>query len=572
MRHKHLRLYSALSRWSPLKGYQGKIMLVAFLGTHIPLLALLAYFVIITSLSTEVMVRVGAIAAVATLAGAGTTLYALHALLVPISMTYTSLRQYLSDNVLPRLPTHFEDEVGMLMADTQQTVMQLDHVITYMATYDSLTGLPNRVLFRDRVVQSIAESKRKPQELAVVLLDLDNFKEVNNALGNDAGDLLIRQVVERLLGCIREVDVLGRIGSHEFVILHTHVREALNIMAQVTRILTELDKPFISEGREIYLSTSMGISVYPHDGENADALMRSADAALQQAQRRGMHNYQFYAPELNVTLQRRVTLENDLRGAVARDELAVYYQPQIELATGRIVGAEALLRWHHPELGMISPSEFIPVAESSELIIPIGAWVLRKACEQSRAWRDAGLAPVRVAVNLSARQCRQPSLPQQVRDVLADVGLEPELLELEITESVVMDDLEQATEILLGLRSQGVTIALDDFGTGYSSLNYLKNLPIDVVKIDQSFVRDIGTSASNEAIARAIIALADSLKLSVIAEGIETDAQAAFLLACHCEMAQGFLFGRPVPAEQMTTLLTSAMAMADLSPIQYSFV
>jgi diguanylate cyclase (GGDEF)-like protein len=551
----NLRLYSFLSRWSPISGFRGKVMLVAFLGTHVPLLALLCYFLIWASLSVEITVVVLLVALAATLSGTALTLYVLHHLLAPVTQASLSLRRYVDTNVLPMLPTHFSDEVGLLMAGTQHTITKLDEVIRHLESYDALTALPNRTLFADRLQQAVAQSRRAGRPVAVLRIDLEEFGQINAALPSGTGDAILKQVARRLSGIVRETDTLARLDGAAFALVQIDVGSVAQIETQARRILAAFTDPFAVDRQTVFVNASIGIAVFPTDATGGEELLRNAGAAVYSARNQGRNTYQFFAADLNTRLHDRLALEHDLRHALDRGEILLHYQPQIDVQSGQMTGVEALLRWQHPQRGFVSPAEFVPIAEASGLIVPIGEWVLRSACAQNQAWQAAGLPPLKMAVNLSARQFQQHNMVEMVRRVLDETGHDPALLELEVTESAVMDDLDRTIAMLEQLRGMGIAIALDDFGTGYSSLNYLQTLPIDTVKIDRSFMRDVTSNTDNAAIANAIITLAHRLRLDVLAEGVETAAQVDYLKTQSCDQLQGYFFSRPVPAEQLALLL-----------------
>jgi diguanylate cyclase (GGDEF)-like protein len=433
--------------------------------------------------------------------------------------------------------------------------VQLEH----QANYDALTGLPNRNLLHDRLRQAVY-AQRLPRAIAVVFMDLDHFKFVNDSLGHSTGDLLLKAMAERLRTVLREGDTVGRVGGDEFVlILHDQSNEEV-IYRAMQRIAAKVSEPLAIEGKELYVTCSAGISIYPQDGRDVDTLLKNADAAMYRAKEHGRANFQFYTSEMNERVNERLQLEHALRRALERRELALHYQQKVNLRTGQIVGAEALVRWLHPEWGLVRPARFVPLAEETGLIVSIGEWVLHEACRQTRAWLDAGLNPGVVSVNLSVRQFRQEGLVRTVSRILEETRLEPAQIEMELTESMVMQNVDAAIAILQGLKQLGVTLSLDDFGTGYSSLSYLKDLPIDTLKIDRSFVRDIGSGAEADdgVLAQAIISLGHALHLKVIAEGVETDAQLRFLRRHGCDEVQGFFYGEPVAPEAHAELLERA--------------
>jgi diguanylate cyclase (GGDEF)-like protein len=432
-----------------------------------------------------------------------------------------------------------------------------DQRVVHMAHHDALTGLPNRTLFADRVAQAIARAHRRDGRIAVLFLDLDRFKNVNDSLGHAIGDLLLTAVAERLTNCLREEDTAARLGGDEFIISLPDVADAGEAARIATRILGELAKPFKIAGHQLHADGSIGIALYPTDGGNAETLMRNADTAMYHAKESGRANYQFFSAQMTERVSRRLSTETDLRRALERGEFFLHYQPLIDLGAGRVSGAEALLRWPHTEQRCMSPAEFIPIAEDTGLIIPLGEWVLLEACSQAQAWQ-ARCPGLRISVNLSARQFRQKDLIGMIERVLGETGLAPTLLELELTESMLMHHAEETVGILERLDEMGVHLAIDDFGTGYSSLSYLKRFPIHSLKIDRSFVRDISSDPDDAAIVTAIVAMARSLNLKVTAEGVETEEQAAFLRSLACHQAQGYHFGHPMPAAEFLARLPAA--------------
>ena len=435
--------------------------------------------------------------------------------------------------------------------------VQLEH----QANYDALTGLPNRSLLHDRLRQAVY-AQRTPRNIAVVFIDLDQFKFVNDSLGHSAGDKLLKAMGERLRAVLREGDTVGRVGGDEFVLILADQSNEEVIFRAMQRIAARVAEPIEVEGKELYITCSAGVSLYPQDGLDVDTLLKNADAAMYRAKEHGRNNFQFYTAEMNERVNERLALEHALRRSLERQEFVLHYQQKVDLKSGAIIGAEALVRWMHPEWGLVRPARFIPLAEETGLIVPLGEWVLREACGQARAWLDAGLAPGTVSVNLSARQFRQEGLVRMVSRILEQTRLDPAHLEMELTESMVMHNVETAIATLQGLKSLGVALSVDDFGTGYSSLAYLKDLPIDTLKIDRAFVRDIGTGAEGDegVLAQAIISLGHALHLRVIAEGVETDAQLRFLRRHGCDEVQGFLYGEPVTPQEHARLLARARA------------
>ena len=434
-------------------------------------------------------------------------------------------------------------------------VMRYEAELEFQAKHDTLTGLANRNLLRERLTQAITEAERKNTPIWVVFVDLDRFKFVNDTLGHEAGDTLLKVLAGRLQSAARDADTVARVGGDEFVLVLPEHPEDGPGLAVLQRLMDAVAEPLVIQDHEFILTCSIGVATYPIDGNTAESLTKHADIAMYRAKEMGRNTFQFYTAAMNERTLDRLSIEADLRHALERNEFTLHYQPQVSLSSGRIVGMEALLRWQHPVHGMIAPARFIGLAEEMGLIVPIGAWVLRTACIQTKAWQQAGLGDLRVAVNLSARQFTQKALVQSIADVLQATGLAPQLLELELTESMVMSDVENVIAILRNLKGLGVQISIDDFGTGYSSLSYLRRFPIDVLKIDQSFVNDLTVDVDDAAIVTSIISLAHSLRLHVIAEGVETAEQLAFLRAHGCDQMQGYFFSRPVAAEAFERLL-----------------
>jgi diguanylate cyclase (GGDEF)-like protein/PAS domain S-box-containing protein len=451
--------------------------------------------------------------------------------------------------------THF---VTILNDVTERQLYQEE--LEHQAYHDALTGLANRNLLPDRIRQSILHAHRSNQAVAVLLLDLDHFKLVNDSLGHAVGDSLLVSVAERLMGAVREGDTVARIGGDEFVVVLADADREEHVTAATQRVMDAVVEPVVIKGKEFYMTASIGVSVYPRDGQDAETLLKNADVAMYRAKEHGRNNYQFYTPEMNERLTERISLVSGLRRALKRNEFRLYFQPLVDVRSGQVRSVEVLTHWHHPQRGIVSPSVFIPVTEETGLIRPLGEWVLRGACEQGRQWQDMGFPGIVVAVNLSANQFRQKNLTELVERALHATGLDPGHLELELTESVVMHNVDEVLSTLRDLKSIGVNISLDDFGTGYSSLSYLKRFPIDKLKIDRTFVRDIISNPEDAAIARAVIAMAHSLDMRVVAEGVETAEQLEFLRANHCDLFQGFYYARPLSATDSTDLLRSQWA------------
>jgi len=436
--------------------------------------------------------------------------------------------------------------------------------MAFSAQHDFLTGLPNRMLLHDRVEQAIALALRHGKKVGVLFLDLDGFKHLNESLGHSSGDKLLQSMAKRLLGCLRGSDTVSRQGGDEFIVVLSEMEHLEDAAIKAARILQAVAEPHWICQQECHVTTSIGVSVYPDDGLNAETLIKNADTAMYEAKENGRQCFKFFKPAMNVRAVERQYLEEGLRRALERQEFSLLYQPKVNLRTMAITGAEALVRWTHPIRGLVSPGEFIPVAEACGLILPISRWVLREACMQARAWRDAGLSPGTMAVNISALEFRDENLLEGILAVLKDTGLDPRFLELELTESVLMKRAESTESILKALHAVGVQVAVDDFGTGYSSLSYLRKFSVNALKIDQSFVRQIAVSPDETAIVTAIISMGRSLNLRVVAEGVVTPEEVAFLQAHECEEAQGYYFSRPVAANQFAKLLETGISQAVL--------
>jgi diguanylate cyclase (GGDEF)-like protein len=429
----------------------------------------------------------------------------------------------------------------------------------YLAYYDSLTALPNRGMFSKLLSQAISLARRGKTELAVLFVDLDRFKNINDTLGHDAGDLLLQEVGKRLQTCLRESDTVSRLGGDEFVVLLPALRVAADAEVVARKILTAIGESFVALGQEFRVTASVGISTYPKDGDNEQSLMKNADIAMYKAKEDGKNNFQFYSMEMNTHSFERLALESSLRRALEQNEFRLYYQPKVDARSNAIVGVEALIRWRHPELGIVAPAKFIPMAEETGLIVSIGKWVLRTACKQNMAWQQSGLPHLNMAVNLSRRQFTDEDLLRDVTSILRETGMSPALLELEITESTLMHDVDKAMLLLKAFRDLGVRLAIDDFGMGYSSLSNLRQFPVNSIKIDGSFIRDLSNHA-DRGIAEAIITMGRTLSMTVVAEGVETQAQADFLRERSCDEFQGFFFSEAVAPGKFAELLEAQAA------------
>jgi diguanylate cyclase (GGDEF)-like protein len=460
-------------------------------------------------------------------------------------------RKWQNEQILHQQVETLEQVVTARTQGLESANRQLRH----LATHDSLTGLPNRVLLDDRLAQAIAHSARNGESFALLLLDLDRFKMVNDSLGHRAGDELLKEVARRLSAMTRSTDTIARLGGDEFVLILNGVTKSEEVEAVAKRAIVDLRPPVQIAGVDIHVTPSIGVSMYPMDGTSIETLVARADAAMYCAKQRGRSNIQFFMAGMSTATQEKVKLESDLHHALARNQFELHYQPKVDTATGTVHGAEALIRWRHPERGLVAPADFIPIAEECGLITSIGEWVVREACRQASAWQAAGLPSVRVAVNLSATQFRQGNLLEMIRSALTDAALDPQFLEVELTESSVMTDPEESITILEQLSKMGVLVSVDDFGTGYSSMSYLRRFPIDKLKIDRGFIAEIMTRPDDASIVRAIVSLAHSLRLKVVAEGVETNEQLNFLTALGCDQYQGFHYSPALQAQDFEGLL-----------------
>jgi diguanylate cyclase (GGDEF)-like protein/PAS domain S-box-containing protein len=468
----------------------------------------------------------------------------------------------IEDSVAPIHDRHGQATGAVLVFRDVSAARTMADQMIHSARHDFLTGLPNRMLLNDRANQAIVLAARHMKKVAVLFLDLDGFKHINDSLGHPTGDKLLQSIAKRLVGCVRGSDTVSRQGGDEFVVLLSEVEKAEDPAITARRMLEAVAEAHTINQHDLHVTTSIGVSVFPDDGLDAETLIKNADTAMYQAKENGRQSYQFFKPAMNVRAVQRQSIEESLRRALDRGEFALHYQPKIDLRTGDVTGAEALVRWTHPTQGPVSPAEFIPVAEDCGLILPIGRWVLRQACKQAVLWVNAGLPLRTIAVNISAMEFREDNFLENVFTTLKEVGLAASALELELTESVLMKRAESAAGVLRTLREGGVQVAIDDFGTGYSSLSYLRKFPIDALKIDQSFVRQISTAPDDATIVTAIISMGRSLKLRVVAEGVETQEELSFLQTHHCDEAQGYLFSRPILPQDFAKLLRNGVTQS----------
>lgn len=489
-----------------------------------------------------------------------------------LSLARTS--EYISErgDYTVRANTDTSDEIGQLAksfnfmldriqkrdAELEEEIMRRKRIevrLDHLAHYDNLTSLPNRHFFNERLISVVSRAMQFEERAIVMFIDLDNFKNVNDTLGHNTGDVLLRIVAGRLSNSLRFGDVISRIGGDEFAIILENVEKVSQAAMIAEKCLASLAEPFLINDNELYISASIGISVCPDDASDMHELLKHADTAMYYAKNKGKHTYQLFLPDMNDEAQKRLTLDSCLRRALERQEFTLYYQPQIDLATRRMMGVEALIRWMRPELGIVNPVEFIPTAEENGLIVPMGEWILKTACLQLKAWHDMGLTQLTMSVNLSMRQLKEESIVERITEILRETGANPNALHLELTESMLMDTGTATIEKLEQIHAVGIRFSIDDFGTGYSSMSYLKRLPISTLKVDKSFVQDLPDNTDDAAIAKAIIAMAQSLKMHVMSEGVETVEQAEFMLSNGCDYSQGYLFSKPVPAEQIAKLI-----------------
>lgn len=461
-----------------------------------------------------------------------------------------------------------ETEHYVAVCHDMTNIKKSEEEAIYLAYHDALTGLPNRLLFDDRLSQAIAQAHRHKTFGAVLFIDLDDFKKINNGMGHAVADLFLQGVAFKLIEILREEDTVARMGGDEFTIIMCEIENKIEAVKLAEKIISSLEEPFLLKGQDVYISASVGVTFFPDDGEEADTLIKNSGAAMHLAKLQGKNSYRLFEPEMGSKAGKRLTLESEMRKALARKEFVVYYQPKVDIDSGKVVGAEALVRWMHPEKGMISPGDFIPIAEETGLIVPLGEWVLETSCEQNVAWQKLGFPKITIAVNLSSLQFNHVNLVENIKSVLQSTKLDPPLLDIEITESMLMGDMEKTIAILHKLSEMGIRLSIDDFGTGYSSLNYLRRFDIDTLKIDRSFVCDIATDPDAAAIVSVTIMLGHTLGLNVVAEGVETWEQMEFLDENGCDQIQGYLFSRPLPEEEFRKILAEGRRLSLVPPVK----
>lgn len=528
-------------------------MLTVFFGIQIPLMSVVFYSGLLPNQLAEESFSGWWVFALSNAIAIAITQYIVYHLSSSILVTSNTVKQYLLKD-LEDVSVSLDDNINTLVADTSDTLQRLDDIIQNLTNYDILTGLPNRELFQDFVLQAIAETKAE-QQFALIVLDLDSLREVNSSLGRKVGDLLLTSVAQRLQAQLNSHDILARFGGDEFVVLRPNISNPNDLITLSHNLLNTFVEPFPLYGKEIHCAAKIGITIYPLDGTTIEQLLQNAETAVYQAKLQRFNTFQFYSAAMSGRLKRTLDIKEKLRHALKREEFYLQYQPRIEIATGNLVGVEALLRWHNPELGIVSPGEFIPIAETTNLIMPIGEWVLHNACRQLKKWQNLGIKPLKISVNLSPCQFKQTNLIETIDRILEETKVERTYLELEITESLLVEDIEMAIVLLGQLKQRGISIALDDFGTGYSSLSYLQQLPLDTLKIDRSFVTNIASNPGDAAISKAIVALAQSLSLKIAAEGVETQEQFNYLQHQGCDEIQGYYVSKPLSPELLPDFL-----------------
>lgn len=548
--------YKLLSNIRFLKSYNSKIISVALLSANLPWLTLALMLVTHKSdIAADFRWQLLASLALESLVGTTITFLALRSLLKPVQVTAEALSHYQATNQLPKLPTKYTDAAGTLMAGATQIIGKLDGLVRHLEYHDEVTGLANRKLFQMNLEEQIVRL-HAAQVISVFVIDIDGFKGVNTVENDEFGNRLLQAVGERLSAHFRQVGFVARLGNDEFALSIVELNDNEQSFAVVQNILNLLSQPFDNLGSKSHcITASVGACSYPTDGKNAAQLIANAYAGLEQAKLRGCNNYQFFYADISTSLHKQLKLENDLKVALEKDQLFLQYQPRVDSRTGRIKGVEGLVRWRHPELGFIPPNDFIGIAERTGDIFSIGEWILKTACQQNKAWQQAGLPPIRVAVNLSARQIEQPGLVNLVQNTLAETNLSADFLELEVTESLMMKNVSSSLSALTQLHQLGITLSLDDFGTGYSSLSYLRRFPFDTLKIDRAFTQDLLSSVEATKVTQAITSLAKGLGMGVVAEGVETEDQLEAIEGYGCYEIQGYYFSKPLLPEHITALL-----------------
>lgn len=537
-----------------IKTYRSITILIALIGIQISVFASIYCFWLFSLYSFQDTVCLVVIALPIDAIVSAIVSGAVYYLLAPISLADRTSEQHLQSDRADNLAVDLQNSSNIMATDADVILKKLDDTIACLINYDTLTGLPNRKLFQTYVEQTITTTK-DDRQFALIVLELYGLKSINSTFGRQVGDLLLSKVAKRLSLCLRKTDIVARFGEDEFIILRTEITDSNCSIALSNALLDSLSQPFALYAEKLHCDVKIGIVTYPFDGVTVEQLLQNADRAIFQAKQQEFNTYQFYSKEISHKLKRSLAIEANLRYAIENNEFSLYYQPRIKMATGCLVGVEALLRWHNQNLGWISPSEFIPIAEKTNLIIPIGKWVLQNACRQHKQWQQKRLPSLRVSVNLSACQFEQQDLLETIDRILDDTQMDVNYLELEITESILVKNIERTVAILWELKRKGISIALDDFGTGYSSLSYLQKLPIDTLKIDRSFVTNLTSNADDIAIVKAIIALAQSLKLNITAEGVETEAQFKYLLDRGCHEVQGYYCAEPLTVELLEDFL-----------------
>ncbi|MCB1176958.1 MAG: EAL domain-containing protein [Leptospiraceae bacterium] len=551
----NLTVYNTIDKISPLKSFTGKIMVVAFLGIHVPLLTLLVYFLISQSKSFNEILPVLIVALIATLGGTLLTLFILHSLLFPVRLTSKGLRDYLDNSILPELPLDFKDDVGKLMSDTNLTVKKLDDTIKYIITYDQLTGLPNNDSLENRIKEKVSNFENEKKDFSLCIINISNYKNLLSVHGKQISNQIIKQISNLLVQNLSDKEQLFKLEGSEFAILKSNFLSPDNLVNRISIFEKIFSNAIKINEQDIKLNPKFGVSIFSEENTHGD-LVSQAHFAIQNIPENSTQRIEFFSSDLRENLKKRITLENNLEQAIANKEFILYYQPQINLKTKEFSGVESLIRWKK-DGKMIPPFEFIPVAEKTGLIIPIGEWVIKESCEQGKRWIDSGMDPFKIAVNLSSEQIKLNNIIKTIEDIINKTGIDKKFIQIEITESAAMENLDKAKKTLNEFKELGVSIALDDFGTGYSSLSYLKTFPINTLKIDQSFVKTLPEDKGNLAIAGTIINLGKNLNMNTLAEGVETQEQLNTLEKLNCDNVQGYYFSKPIPSDELKTFYKS---------------